>query len=543
MESFFTKPVGWWATLALAVLVLLAPLLVVDVPPLLDYPNHLARAYVLAFGEDDPVLSRFYAPDWAIIPNLAVDLVLPGLLRFMPVHVAGRVMLAVTLLAPLLGVVFYSRAVWGRRTYWAIASALMAYNALFLMGFMNFLIGAGLGMAAAAAWITLREHRPAAATAATALLALAVFFSHIYGVVFCAILIGSHELVALWREWRAGRPLLGRILARSAPAALAFAPVVALYLNTALHETGGTVEWRALGEKIANLAEPFMNYYTSLDRATALLVFGGVAVALWLRLAAIAAEGAIALLACLALYWVAPWGLKGAGWVDARLPIAAGLLVFAAVLPRLPRRAAWVVSTAVAVLFVLRTGVLAATWVQHRLDLAELRETISEVPPGSRVLVATAEMPASGGRWWRYRSRVIATFSRADEHMPALLVIERRAFWPLMYAVKGQQPIRLLPPYDRMNPGVNAPPPHQLLGTNGRSTWWEGQAPYLAHWRSDFDFVLVLNADGARDDLDGFLPDSLRLLRRTGMAALFRVRPLGPGDAGEAARPSWAGPS
>jgi hypothetical protein len=59
--------------------------------------------------------------------------VLPGLLRLMPVHVAGRVMLAVTLLLPLLGVVLYSRAVSGRRSYWAIASALMAYNALFLM--------------------------------------------------------------------------------------------------------------------------------------------------------------------------------------------------------------------------------------------------------------------------------------------------------------------------------------------------------------------------------------------------------------------------
>lgn len=543
MGSFFARPAGWWATLAAAVLVLLAPLLVVDMPPLLDYPNHLARAYVLAFGEDDPVLSRFYAPDWAVIPNLAVDLVLPPLLRLMPVHAAGRVVLAAALLAPLLGVLLYSRSVWGGRSYWAIASALMAHNALFLMGFMNFLIGAGLGMAAAAAWVALRERRPAAAASAVALLAVAVFFCHIYGVAFCAILVGSHELVALWQERRAGRPLLGRVLARGALAALAFAPVAALYLNTALHGAGGPVEWRSLGEKIANLAEPFMNYYAALDRATALLVFGGVAAALWSGLAAIAAEGAVALLACFALYWVTPWALKGGGWVDARLPIAIGLLVFAAVVPRLPRRAAWAAAAAVAGLFVLRTGVLAATWAQHRADLAELRETISAVPPGGRVLVATAEVPASGGRWWRYRQRVVAGFFRTDEHMPALLVIERRAFWPLMYAVEGQQPIRLLPPYDRLNPRVNAPPPYRVLDGDGRGTEWEWYAPYLAHWRSDFDFVLVLNADGARDDLDTFLPGSLAPLRRTGMAALFRVRPPGPGKPDETAGRPPAGPS
>ncbi len=323
----------------------------------------------------------------------------------------------------------------------------MAYNALFLMGFMNFLIGTGLAMATASVWVALREHRPATAAAATAVLAVAVFFSRIYGIVFCAILIGSHEVVALWREWRGGRPLLGRISARGALAALAFAPVVALYLNTAPHETESAVEWNALGAKINNLAEPFMNYYAPLDRATALLVFGGVAAMLWSRLAVISAEGAVALLTCLAVYAVAPSVLKGAGWVDARLPIVFGLLVFGAVLPRLPRRAAWIVSAAALGLFVLRTGVLAATWVQHRVDLVELRETISGVPPGSRVLVATADLPASGDRWWRYRQRVIATFFRTDEHMPALLTIERRAFWPLMYAVKGQQPIRLLPPY------------------------------------------------------------------------------------------------
>ena len=44
-----------YALVALCLL-LLAPLALVDVPPLLDYPNHLARAVVLAFPAD-PILS------------------------------------------------------------------------------------------------------------------------------------------------------------------------------------------------------------------------------------------------------------------------------------------------------------------------------------------------------------------------------------------------------------------------------------------------------------------------------------------------------
>ena len=60
---------AWWAILALVVAVLLAPLLIVDVPPVLDYPNHLARFVLLAAGPDDPVLGPVFTPDWAIIPE------------------------------------------------------------------------------------------------------------------------------------------------------------------------------------------------------------------------------------------------------------------------------------------------------------------------------------------------------------------------------------------------------------------------------------------------------------------------------------------
>ena len=63
-----------WCLTALAVcLALVAPFFAVDVPPVLDYPNHLARLYVLAFGASDPVLRTMYAPHWQIVPNHAID--------------------------------------------------------------------------------------------------------------------------------------------------------------------------------------------------------------------------------------------------------------------------------------------------------------------------------------------------------------------------------------------------------------------------------------------------------------------------------------
>ena len=119
---------AWWAGVALLSAALLAPLLIADVPPLLDYPNHLARFVLLAAGPDDPTLGPIFTPHWAIIPNLATDVIGPPLLRLLPVHVAGRCLLGGILLLNLAGVLALHRALFGRRSFWPLASGLVAYN-------------------------------------------------------------------------------------------------------------------------------------------------------------------------------------------------------------------------------------------------------------------------------------------------------------------------------------------------------------------------------------------------------------------------------
>ena len=131
----------WWAALPLLSVVLLAPLLITDVPPLLDYPNHLARFVLLAAARDDPVLGPVFMPHWAIIPNLAADVIVPPLLHLMPVHVAGRCFLGAVLLLNLAGVIALHGALFRRLSLWPLASGLAAYNSTLLLGFLNWQIG------------------------------------------------------------------------------------------------------------------------------------------------------------------------------------------------------------------------------------------------------------------------------------------------------------------------------------------------------------------------------------------------------------------
>src|SRR5438046_5371223 len=69
-----------------------APVLLVRIPAMIDYVNHLARMHLLvdaAGGRPNPA----YQIDWRLYPNLAVDLIVPMLTRFVSVETAARLFL------------------------------------------------------------------------------------------------------------------------------------------------------------------------------------------------------------------------------------------------------------------------------------------------------------------------------------------------------------------------------------------------------------------------------------------------------------------
>src|SRR6266404_6082344 len=69
-----------------------APLLSVEIPAMVDYVNHLARMHLIvdaAAGRPNPA----YQIDWRLDPNLAVDIIVPALARFVTVETAARLFL------------------------------------------------------------------------------------------------------------------------------------------------------------------------------------------------------------------------------------------------------------------------------------------------------------------------------------------------------------------------------------------------------------------------------------------------------------------
>jgi len=155
------------ALFAAAFAVAAAPLLWVTLPPLVDYPNHLARMHIIAVGAASPILRDFYTITWRPLPDLAMDLVVPLLARAMPLLWAGKAFLLLTFLLLAGGTALLHHALFRRWSAWPCLAFLLLYSRSLLWGFANFLFGVGLGLVGAAAWVRLRDG-PAAARHAVA---------------------------------------------------------------------------------------------------------------------------------------------------------------------------------------------------------------------------------------------------------------------------------------------------------------------------------------------------------------------------------------
>src|SRR5579862_4793449 len=85
------------ARLAVALILaamLVLPIWIVAFPPLLDYPNHLARAFILTHLHDSQYsFPMYFRSDWGAYPYLGMDAAMAVLARIFPIETAGRVFL------------------------------------------------------------------------------------------------------------------------------------------------------------------------------------------------------------------------------------------------------------------------------------------------------------------------------------------------------------------------------------------------------------------------------------------------------------------
>ncbi len=515
--------------LGLSLACLALPILAVPLPMLLDYPNHLARIWLLSGGLDQGPMAAFYELDWAALTNIGIDLLAWGPGRFVPATLQGPVYIWLGAALPVLGAALLNRRLFGGWSWWQLGFGIFAWNLTLLAGFLNFNIGVGMALLAAAAepWVARQPGW------AGFVLRLAVGFvlgvMHAFALFLYAAVLGGLALGPQARGWF-GWPRIRTVLLAVAPAVAAVALLVVLAPALPGSHTAADAAPRSpLAESLALLADPgrklrnglaaIQTYRLKPDLLALLFLLVPLAWAAargWLRWHA----GLFVAVAGMAVLFLAfPDFAVGTGWLDRRFAQMGCILALVALRPNLPARFAPVLAAAMLLMVAGRTAWVGWVWWQRSADVAAVERALQPVPAGALVL-PLEHMPIANQV---PLGRVFIDGYPSYYHLPALAVLRRQAFVPTLFTARGKQPLAVRPAFQAL-----AVPEGPLASVNAlehldRMPWYRDLAPYVQQWER-FDFALVLNAD--MPDIYGpvQLPAAFELVRDEGFAQLWRIR-------------------
>jgi len=446
------------AGLLLLAAMLVAPIWSAGFPPLLDYPNHLARSFVLAHLHDPAFsFSNFFRADWGAYPYLGMDASLAVLGRLFPIETAGRVFLSLCALALPAASWFFLRQVNPGDDATAAWALLIASNVFFLEGFLNFDLSLAVGFLALGLWLKWLA-RPGAARWIAALAAFtALYFTHllgfsISGVIVIAVLAISRRSFRDW-IWSGALAL----------------PGLAFYLHSSrVGLSANNIVFHGLGDKLDSLQMILHGYSPALDWIS-LAALGAWFLAAWWRNPEFCWNARWLLIAALlfAMFWVIPWMWADGSDLDIRvLPFLFVAILAAA---RAGKRAKWLVAVPL-LLFAARTVNLTQHFIAVQPELAGLAQSFNAVPPGALVLpiVEGDQDP----------------IERPFTHFWAYGVIRGGWFSPYLMDAPGETPMRII--HDSYTPDgfwdhvYDQPPDWKQVQSDYDYVWAYGVAKFSA---------------------------------------------------------------
>jgi hypothetical protein len=428
------KPLYASLTFVLVALLSILPLAFVTIPPMVDYPNHLARCAVLANLSQNPALQSMYEPRDALLPNMAMDAVVVPLAHFMSPVLAGKVFCALVLLLMLSGGFVLSLALEKKAVLWSFAPALFLFNHIFTFGFVNYLFGVGLLLWGLAAWVWMREKPIAARLGVGATFALVLFFSHLISMFLFGCAVAGFE-VARWLDSRPRDPRALRVAA--IPVASLFIVPALLLLRSPTHSEVSTFTPSSLGDKVDTVLSLLRTDSNRLDAFYSILV-GGIVIALFAtKTLRIEPRMRWAVGAVTAAFLLLPESFATCGCVDIRIPVVIAFLIASgSKIARPDSRMARFAVAALIAAFAFRTGQISRDWAQSQTTSQQVLADLKTLPEKSVVFCA-ADRGASLFNEHGWEPPLV--------HLPVAAMLTKPLFFPQLFALPTQHPLAIRP--------------------------------------------------------------------------------------------------
>lgn len=514
-----------WLVLC-CIIVAAAPLVWVSMPPVMDLPNHLVRIWLLAGGAQLPGPASAYVVDWSqASTNVAVDWIAAQGARVLPFPVIDRLIRLLAFLGPALGTICLGKVLFGRLTAWSLVPLAFVWGTTSIAGFVNYSISLGAALLFAVLQYRMRRLAPAA-LAAHALFATALLLIHPFGLLFyLALMAGIVVGPDVPLPFRGGS--LMRIAAElGAVTLIGLAPLIGLILFSESAPSSGVIVHQGLMQfhprtLTAMALSPISTYHQLADLAFAApLVLAVAAITVrrkWeFHFGLLASAVLLGVLAVLA-----PNEIGDAAWIDRRFPLMAALTLVAAIHPlALERR--WKAALTFAALIAVagKTAWITYVWIERQQDIEDLHAATRVIAAGDRILAVKNRLPEGAQA---PLGRIMAdTGNPVRAHLPTLLVMEKGALVPTLFAVPGQHPIRVV--------GLARSPERKWasLVPFAADLWSPGSPGHVPGWRCSYDYLLLLGADEPASQ--PLATAGLRLVDSQGFAALYAIERPGTGE-------------
>lgn len=492
--------------LAVLAAVSLLPVLLTPIPAMVDYPNHLARMYILS-QSGTPDANPHYEVTWAFYPNLGMDLLVPQLARLMSVESATRLFLLLSQLLIVTGALLLE---WVRKGHVRLAgfSALaFLYCLPFSWGFVNFEFGLGLALWGIAVYLLLAEGPWPLRFLANLIFVAALYVAHFFSLGIYGATLGLFELSRMRRRKVANPVAATRLAALALPALALFAIMRVTSGAIGSEGTSWFLEFKPVWPlRIMNGYNLTVGAATGLPLMIALL-FAARRGVLRLEPAGIWLAIGFAL-----LYLGIPSKLFGTAFVDLRVIPAAALILPAFCSLSLPSRA-WGMAALAAIsgVILLNLAVVLAVWLPYRADYAAIIASFQKIDRGARVLVGSAEDNGD--------PPFADLTSYPMYYAPTLAVHYADAFVPNLFTEAGKQPVRPREAVRNIAIPYGGPVPSSLLAAIATGQPPAGAPQFVRSWHRDFDYLYVLGSPAANP-----LPDLLEVLETSERFVLYRIR-------------------
>jgi len=468
--------------------IVLIPLWSSQIPPLLDYPNHLARQYILSGLQDSEILQNFYQVEWRVAPYLAIDGIVQVLAKFLTIETSGKIFLSLTLFFIAISPIVLNLVLFGRVTPIALMGLLFVHNTTLSLGFVGYLFSIGFAICLLAMWIRLREAALWVRLIIFPILSWLLFLSHLIGFSIYALLVGSYELGRHLEKNTDYSPrallsfnsvqrlnLISLTLQFVLPVLiyLVLAPSVETVGNIMSQNTYGGV-WR----KIENLGGIFFYlispYAWTWDRIFSFVLSGMTILLMMFRIIEVPKRMLWPLAAMLLLYFSMPMALFGGWGADHRLLVPIGLLLAGSLRIRANTGTRMLWKSAIlfiAILVIVRVATITVEWRRINDDeYAEYIQAFDSLADGSKVYYAFGHAGSKKNMW-----------PGPVYHIPHLALMEKQVYVPYLF-ISELLPLQYSPAFKSLQ---HITPGGPVLMNGGSPNW----RPLL----EEFDFFMLVN--------------------------------------------------